>query len=198
MILIMFGPPGAGKGTQAKRLEEERGLKQLSTGDMLRAAVAEGTELGLRAKEIMDRGDLVPDDVMIALIGERIEAPDCRKGFILDGFPRTRAQAEGLDAMLSGKGRAVDHVIELMVDESALFERISTRASESGPDAQRADDTAEVLQKRLTVYREQTAPVLPYYEARGLLRRVDGMADIETVAAVIAGVIDEKTRAAGT
>lgn len=198
MILIMFGPPGAGKGTQARRLEEERGLKQLSTGDMLRAAVADGSDLGLRAKEIMERGELVPDDVMIGLIGERIEEPDCHAGFILDGFPRTVAQAEGLDEMLAGKRRAVDHVIELIVDEAALFDRISTRASESGPDAQRADDTAEVLHKRLEVYREQTAPVLPYYEARGLLRRIDGMAGIDAVATAIAGVIDGKARAAGT
>lgn len=197
MILIMFGPPGAGKGTQAKRIEDARGLKQLSTGDMLRAAVAEGTALGLRAKEIMERGDLVPDDVMIGLIAERIDAPDCRKGFILDGFPRTSAQAEGLDAMLAGKGRSVDHVIELVVDESVLFERISTRAKESAPGSQRADDTAEVLHKRLDVYRRQTAPVLPYYEKRGLLRRVDGMSGIDAVASAITGVLDGRSQAVG-
>lgn len=192
MKLILFGPPGAGKGTQAQRIEAERGLKQLSTGDMLRAAVAAGTELGQQAKAIMDAGKLVSDDIMIGLIAERIKEQDCAKGFILDGFPRTVAQAEGLDRMLEKNGMKIDHAIEFVVDEKALFDRIETRAAESAQagEAARADDNAETLRKRLAVYREQTAPVLPYYETRGLLKKVDGMQQIEEVARDVAAILD--------
>ena len=160
MNIILFGAPGAGKGTQAKRLVEARGLVQLSTGDMLRAAIDAGTELGLRAKEIMDRGDLVSDEIILGMIAERMDSPDCANGVILDGFPRTVAQAEGLDAMLEQRGLALDHVIEISVDEDALFARIENRAAETG--GSRADDNAETLRKRLAVYHENTAPLLPY------------------------------------
>ena len=187
MILILFGAPGAGKGTQATRLVEERGLVQLSTGDMLRAAIAAGSELGLRAKEIMDRGDLVSDDIMVGMIAERMDAPDCANGVILDGFPRTVAQAEALDEMLDARGSGIDHVVEIKVDEVALFARIENRASESG-DA-RSDDNADTLRKRLAVYHENTAPLLPYYEARGLLSSVDGMTSIEDVASSVAKIV---------
>ena len=152
MNIILFGAPGAGKGTQAKRLVEARGLVQLSTGDMLRAAMDAGTELGLRAKEIMDRGDLVSDEIILGMIAERMDSPDCANGVILDGLPRTVAQAEGLDAMLEERGLALKHVIEISVDENALFARIENRAAETG--GSRADDNAETLRKRLAVYHE--------------------------------------------
>ena len=187
MNIILFGAPGAGKGTQAKRLVEARGLVQLSTGDMLRAAIDAGTELGLRAKEIMDRGDLVSDEIILGMIAERMDSPDCANGVILDGFPRTVAQAEGLDAMLEQRGLALDHVIEISVDEDALFARIENRAAETG--GSRADDNAETLRKRLAVYHENTAPLLPYYTEKGLLRTVDGMASIEEVADAIDGIL---------
>lgn len=180
MRLILLGPPGAGKGTQAQRIEARYGVKQLSTGDMLRAAVASGTEIGGQAKAIMDRGDLVPDDVVVQIIAERIEEPDCGKGFILDGFPRNEAQAEALDAMLAKKGMRLDAVIEIVVDEGCLVERIRTRIRQN-PESLRADDTEETLKKRLEVYRRQTAPLLPYYESKGLLQRVDGMKSIDEV-----------------
>ena len=167
MNIILFGAPGAGKGTQAKRLVEARGLVQLSTGDMLRAAIDAGTELGLRAKEIMDRGDLVSDEIILGMIAERMDSPDCANGVILDGFPRTVAQAEGLDAMLEQRGLALDHVIEISVDEDALFARIENRAAETG--GSRADDNAETLRKRLAVYHENTAPLLPYYDGLSLI-----------------------------
>ena len=187
MILVLFGAPGAGKGTQAMRLVEERGLVQLSTGEMLRAAIGAGSELGLRAKKIMDRGDLVSDDIMVGMIAERMDAPDCSKGVILDGFPRTVAQAEVLDEMLDARGTGIDHVVEIKVDEVALFARIENRAAESG-DA-RSDDNADTLRKRLAVYRENTAPLLPYYEERGLLRSVNGMTSIEDVASSVAKIV---------
>ncbi|WP_137391464.1 adenylate kinase [Rhodoligotrophos defluvii] len=194
MNVILLGPPGAGKGTQAKLLEQQRGLKQLSTGDMLRAAIAEGTALGRKVEAIIARGDLVPDDVVVGIIAERIRAKDCAKGFILDGFPRNVAQAEALDAMLSELGLKLDAVIELGVDENILIGRIEKRASETagGP---RADDNAEALKKRLAVYNEQTAPVAAYYRSRGVLRTVDGMADVETVNRQIGQVLD-RARAA--
>ena len=187
MNIILFGAPGAGKGTQAKRLVEARGLAQLSTGDMLRAAIDAGTELGLRAKEIMDRGDLVSDEIILGMIAERMDSPDCANGVILDGFPRTVAQAEGLDAMLEQRGLALDHVIEISVDEDALFARIENRAAETG--GSRADDNAETLRKRLAVYHENTAPLLPYYDGKGLLKTVDGMNSIDEVGQAIDGIL---------
>jgi len=180
MNLILLGPPGAGKGTQAKRLEERHGVKQLSTGDMLRAEIAEGTALGSEAKKLIDAGQLVPDGIMIEMISNRIAQPDCRNGFILDGFPRTVPQAEALDRMLAEKGLALDAVIEIKVDEEVLFGRIENRARETAGNV-RSDDNADVLRKRLAVYHEQTAPILPYYRDKGVLQTVDGMQDIEEV-----------------
>ncbi|GEO82194.1 adenylate kinase [Pararhodospirillum oryzae] len=188
--IIFMGPPGSGKGTQAKLLEDRYGLKQLSTGDMLRAAVTAGTELGLKAKAIMDQGALVPDEIMVGMIAERIEAPDCAKGFILDGFPRTVPQAEALGAMLAAKGMKIDAVIELRVEDRILFDRINKRVAEAGAGNVRADDNAETLRKRLTVYHEQTAPILPYYGARGLLTVVDGTLPIEAVMRELEGILD--------
>ncbi len=180
MKLILLGPPGAGKGTQAKRLEDKYGFVQLSTGDMLRAAVAAGTEVGKIAEAIMARGELVPNEVVVGIISDRIEQPDVAKGYILDGFPRNVAQAEALDAMLKGKGTELDAVVELEVDDSILLSRIETRAAETAGGA-RADDNAEALAKRLTVYHEQTAPLIAYYKARGKLKTVDGMKDMDEV-----------------
>ena len=179
MNIILFGPPGAGKGTQAELLVQSRGMVQLSTGDMLRAAIAAGTELGLQAKEIMDAGKLVSDDIMIGMIAERMEADDCKNGVILDGFPRTVAQAQALDAMFADKGISLDSVIEIRVDENALFSRIEKRAAETG--GARSDDNAEVLAARLKVYHDNTAPVLPYYEDKGQLVTIDGMQPVEEV-----------------
>jgi adenylate kinase len=180
MKLILLGPPGAGKGTQAKRLEDKYGFVQLSTGDMLRAAVAAGTETGKKAEAIMARGELVPNDVVVGIIADRIEQPDVAKGYILDGFPRNVAQAEALDEMLKGKGSALDAVIELVVDDSILLKRIETRAAETVGGA-RADDNAEALAKRLKVYHEQTAPLSAYYKSKGRLKAVDGMKEMDEV-----------------
>ncbi|MDY0029869.1 MAG: adenylate kinase [Pseudobdellovibrionaceae bacterium] len=188
MNIILMGPPGAGKGTQAKLLEETRGLKQLSTGDMLRAEITAQSPLGLKVKEIMDAGSLVSDEIVIEMISNRIEQPDCAKGFILDGFPRTVAQAEALDKMLHEKGKDLNAVIQLSVDEDALLARIEKRAAENG--GARADDNAETLKKRLDAYRAQTAPILPYYEGKGMLQTVDGMADIGIVTSQIASILD--------
>tara|TARA_B100001123_G_scaffold88714_1_gene101986 strand:+ start:459 stop:1073 length:615 start_codon:yes stop_codon:yes gene_type:complete len=188
MKLIMFGPPGAGKGTQAARLEESYGLKQLSTGDMLRAAVASGSDLGKEVQAIIDAGDLVSDDIMVRMIEQRIAQDDCAKGFILDGFPRTEAQAEALDTMLGKSGSKIDAVLVMEVDEEELFNRIETRAKEAG-DSARADDNAETLRKRLGVYKEQTAPVLPFYEAKGVLHKIDGMASMDDVTRQIEGAL---------
>ncbi len=185
--LILFGPPGAGKGTQAQILEQEKNLKQISTGDMFRAEIAAGTELGLKAKSIMDAGNLVPDEIVIEMIAGRIDQPDCAGGFILDGFPRTVAQAEALDKMLSEKGKTLNAVIELEVDHAALLARVQKRAAES--DVVRGDDNEEALKKRLAVYVQQTAPVLPYYAAKGLLRKVDGMRDVDSVSKQIKELI---------
>lgn len=205
MNLILLGSPGAGKGTQARKLQDERGLIQLSTGDMLRAAVKSGSEIGKKAKAVMDAGKLVSDDIMISMIEDRIGQPDCKKGFILDGFPRTAAQAEALDAMLSRKGLKLDHVIEMAVDEKALTERVVGRYTCAKCGAgyhdsfhkpkvagicdvcggreftRRADDNAETVRTRLEAYRKQTQPILPYYRAKGILKSVDGMAEIDEV-----------------
>jgi adenylate kinase len=191
MNIILLGPPGAGKGTQAKILEERHGLKQLSTGDMLRAAVASGSDLGRQAKGIMDAGQLMPDDLMIEMISERIEQPDCSRGFILDGFPRTVPQAEALDGLLERKGLSLDAVVEIRIPDEALVQRIETRKAESarGGAPARSDDTVETLTKRLGVYHGQTAPILPYYERTGRLKQVDGLAPIEQVTAQIEDIL---------
>lgn len=191
MNLILLGPPGAGKGTQAQRLVEKYGVVQLSTGDMLRAAARSGSELGRQAKAVMEAGQLMPDDIMTRIIAERVDQPDCRNGFILDGFPRTVPQAEALDRLLAEKALGLDHVIELRVDDEVLLDRIAGRANqESSSGQRRADDNVETLRKRLAVYHEQTAPILPYYRERGLLQTVDGMADIDAVAAQIEELIE--------
>jgi adenylate kinase len=188
MNLILLGPPGAGKGTQAKRLQDAHGYAQLSTGDMLRAAVADGTEVGKLAKDIMARGELVPDDVVVGIISDRIEQPDCAAGFILDGFPRNVAQASALDRMLDQKDMALDAVVELGVDDAILIDRIETRAAET-QGRPRPDDNAEALKKRLEVYHGQTAPLIVYYRDRGILKTVNGMADVETVSREIEEVL---------
>lgn len=214
MNLILLGPPGAGKGTQASRLVKERGLVQLSTGDMLRAAVAAQTPVGLQAKSVMESGGLVSDEIVNGILSERLDHDDARKGFILDGYPRTSVQALALDAMLTDKGLALDHVIELEVDEDALVDRITGRftcakCGEGYHDRhkqpkvagvcdvcgatefkRRPDDNAETVRTRMAEYRAKTAPILPHYEARGLVSRVDGMADMDAVAASIDQVLD--------
>ena len=206
MNLIILGPPGSGKGTQARRMQDYLGVLQLSTGDMLRALEGSGSKLGIRAKKLMDAGNLVPDDVMIDLIAERIGKRDCRKGFILDGFPRTLAQAEALDELLVRLNRKIDRVVEMTVDDDALVERITGRfacakcgagyhevfqrpredgvCDECGHTefTRRADDTAETVRARLEAYHAQTAPLLPYYRNKGVLSSVDGMTDIDVVA----------------
>lgn len=216
MNLILLGPPGAGKGTQAKRLEQTRGLVQLATGDMLRAAVASGSELGREVKAIMESGALVPDAIIIDMIAERIGQPDCQNGFILDGFPRTVPQAEALDAMLAARGRKLDHVILMEVDEDTLVDRISGRFTCQNCGASyhdrykrpriegvcdvcgsrdlvhRADDRMEAVKTRFAAYRNQTAPILPYYEDRGILRRVDGMVEIDAVTRQIEAILADR------
>lgn len=216
MNIILLGPPGAGKGTQAKKIEDRYRIVQLSTGDMLRAAVASGSEIGQQAKEIMDAGKLMPDDLMVRMISERIDQADCRNGFILDGFPRTVPQAEALDRMLGDKGLKLHSVIEMRVDDSALVERIVGRftCSQCGEGyhdrfkqpkvagvcdvcgatsfKRRADDNEATVRTRLGQYHEQTAPILPYYEKTGKLSTVDGMADIETVTEQIVAILDKE------
>ena len=191
MRLILLGPPGAGKGTQAQRLVEKYGIVQLSTGDMLRAAVAAGTPVGLKAREIMARGELVPDDVVVAIVADRIEKPDARNGFILDGFPRTVPQAEALERMLRDKGQSLDAVVELKVDEGILLERVERRVAEMKARGEplRADDNPESLKKRLDAYRAQTAPLVHFYAGKGLLKTIDGMAPIPEVTAALGRVL---------
>ena len=192
MRLILLGPPGAGKGTQAARLVEKYAIPQLSTGDMLRAAVANGTEVGLKAKAIMDSGGLVSDEVVNQIVSERIDQADAAKGFILDGYPRTVAQAEALSAMLAGKGISLDAVIELKVVEDELVKRIEKRAAETAAAGGqvRADDNAESFRKRLEEYRAKTAPLSEYYAGQGELRTVDGMADMDAVTAEIEKILE--------
>ena len=215
MNIILLGPPGAGKGTQASRLEKERGMVQLSTGDMLRAAVAAGSEIGLRAKAVMDAGELVSDEIVTGILSARLDQPDVEQGFILDGYPRTVAQAESLDRLLAGKGRRLDHVIELAVDEDALVDRITGRFScakcgegyhdryklpkvptlcdKCGAEDQfrrRPDDNEETVRNRMAEYRAKTAPILPFYEAKGIVSRVDGMAPIGEVSAAIEAILE--------
>jgi adenylate kinase len=186
MNLILFGPPAAGKGTQAKRLVQTRGMVQLSTGDMLRAAIASGSELGKRVEGIMARGDLVTDDIVVGLIDERQAELDASGGGIFDGFPRTLGQARALDDLLARRGRKIDLVIRLEVDDEALKQRVAGRFAEHG----RADDNPEAFERRLIAYNRDTAPLLPYYRAQGKLVELNGMADVDTVAAAIDAAID--------
>ena len=193
MRLILLGPPGAGKGTQAARLVQKYGIPQLSTGDMLRAAVASGAPIGLKAKAVMESGALVSDEIVVGIIADRISEPDAKRGFILDGFPRTVKQAEELDAMLANKGLRLDAAIELTADAPKLVDRIVNRANEAKAAGQpvRKDDDPVVFKSRLEAYERDTAAVTPYYRARGLLRAVDGMAPIEAVSAAIDAVLSE-------
>ena len=213
MNLILLGPPGAGKGTQAKILEEKLGFKQLSTGDMLRAAIAAGTEVGLKAKAIMDRGDLVSDDVVIGIVSDRLDQPDVKKGVVFDGFPRTPAQADALDKVLASKGQKLDAVIEMKVDDEALVKRITGRytcatcgrgyheefARPKKPGVcdvcggteftRRPDDNEKTVRDRLAVYNKQTAPLVSYYQTKGNLHVIDGMADIAEVTKAMEAVV---------
>ncbi|MEM1344219.1 MAG: adenylate kinase [Pseudomonadota bacterium] len=183
MNIILLGPPGAGKGTQAQFLVEREGMIQLSTGDMLRAAVKAGTEIGQKAKAVMDAGQLVSDEIVIGVVSERLDQPDTANGVIFDGFPRTTAQAEALDKLLAEKGMALDAVVEMQVKDDILVNRIKTRAAQTG--GTRADDNEETLKKRLTVYHAETAPLIEYYAKTGKLKTVDGMAPIDAVTASI-------------
>ncbi len=216
MNIILLGPPGAGKGTQASRLQEERGMVQLSTGDMLRAAVKDGTPVGLQAKAVMEAGELVSDEIVSGIIGEALDKLPAETGVIFDGYPRTAAQADSLDDILTGRGRKLDHVIELAVDEDALVERITGRFTcgkcgagyhdtfkqpkvagtcdqcGSTEFKRRPDDNEETVRTRMAEYRAKTAPILPIYEAGGLLQRVDGMADIDVVNTSIEAILDAK------
>ena len=188
MNLVLFGPPGAGKGTQAKILTESRGLPQLSTGDMLRAAIQAGTPLGLTVKALIEKGELVPDDAVVDIIGQRYDQPDCAGGAVFDGFPRTIPQAEALDRMLAERGRKIDLVLELKVDDAVLLSRVEQRTRDGG--VLRADDTPETLAHRLKVYYQNTAPLLDFYRGQGKLMTVDGMAPVADVTAAIALILD--------
>ena len=191
MRLILLGPPGAGKGTQSQRLVSKYGIRQLSTGDMLRAAVAAGTPVGLQAKDIMTRGELVPDDVVVVLIADRIAQPDARKGFILDGFPRTVPQAQALDKLLADQGLKLDGVIELKVDDGILMKRIENRIAQmqARGESLRSDDNPDSMRKRLAAYHAQTAPLTDYYRNKGTLKTIDGMAAIDQVTAAISRLL---------
>ena len=191
MRLILLGPPGAGKGTQAERIVAGFGIPQLSTGDMLREAVELGTKTGVHAKEIMERGDLIPDDLVVSVVADRLDHPDAANGFILDGFPRTLAQAEALDKELYQRGLRLDAVLELRVDESVLIDRVKTRAQQTAARGEvvRSDDTPEVCERRLDIYRAQTAPVIDHYRSQGLLTSIDGLQPIEAVAEDLAAAI---------
>jgi adenylate kinase len=191
MSIILLGPPGAGKGTQAKKLEAKYGLKQLSTGDMLRAEVAAGSDLGKKAKAIMDAGGLVSDEIVIGMIENRMGQPDCAKGVIFDGFPRTVAQAQALDKMLAARGHELGAVIELAVDEEQLVARLHTRIAETRAAGKevRSDDNETTLRDRLKAYREKTAPITPYYKAKGMLKQVDGMRPIDEVEKAIDAIL---------
>ena len=189
--LILLGPPGAGKGTQAELLVSGHGLVQLSTGQMLRDAVAAGSELGKKVKKIMDDGGLVPDEIVVGLIAERIDRPDCKNGVIFDGFPRNVAQAEALDHMLESKKLKLDAVVSIEVPEEELFERVKKRANETPEGERRSDDNEETLRRRLEVYRAETAALVPYYDAQGKLMRVDGLQTIDEVAADISKALFE-------
>ncbi|HEV7226872.1 adenylate kinase [Brevundimonas sp.] len=186
MNLILFGPPAAGKGTQAKRLVETRGMVQLSTGDMLRAAIASGSDLGLKVKDVLARGDLVTDEIVIALIEDRLPEAEAAGGAIFDGFPRTVAQAKALDFMLAKRGARIHRVVRLKVDDAALTARITKRFEDQG----RPDDNPETFKDRLAVYNRNTAPLLPYYEAKGLLTEIDGMGSIDQVAGAMDAALD--------
>jgi adenylate kinase len=187
MRLILLGPPGAGKGTQSQRLVQKHGIVQLSTGDMLRAAIKAGTPIGLRAKDVMARGELVSDDIVVGIVSDRIDEPDAKKGFVLDGFPRTPPQAEALDALLTKKGLKLDGIIELKVDEGILLDRIASRIREMAARGEtiRPDDNPEAFKTRLDAYRAQTAPLIDYYGKKGALKTVDGMSGIGEVSAAI-------------
>jgi adenylate kinase len=193
MKLIFLGPPGAGKGTQAERIQKAHGLVQLSTGDMLRAAVAAGSDVGKKAEALMAAGDLVPDEIVVGIIADRTEEADCANGYILDGFPRNVAQAEALDKMLASRNAKLDAVIELGVDDSILLARIEGRAAETEGGA-RADDNAEALKKRLAVYHEQTAPLIGYYKNAGILKVVDGMKEMDAVTVEIEAALELKEK----
>src|SRR6266568_3747351 len=196
MRLVLLGPPGAGKGTQAARIVTRFAIPQLSTGDMLRQAIAEGTASGLRVKHIMDRGELVPDDVVVSVIAGRIDHSDAANGFILDGFPRTVAQAEALDQELATRGIRLDAVLELEVDEDALLDRIRGRAEQAANNGERirSDDNPEVFKTRLDIYRAQTAPVTEYYRSQGLLNTVDGLQPIDVVTEELAAALAKMSR----
>ena len=200
MRLILLGPPGAGKGTQAQRLVEKHGIPQLSTGDMLRAAVQAGTEVGKRAKAVMDAGELVSDAIVNAIVAERIDQPDCARGFILDGYPRTLVQADAVEAMLRERGIALDTVVELVVDDKALVGRIVKRAEDAKAAGQpvRKDDNPAVFEERLREYYKKTAPLIGYYYAKGKLRGVDGMASIDAVTTEIEAVLATTVKVAAT
>lgn len=191
MRLILLGPPGAGKGTQSARIVERLGIPQLATGDMLRAAVAAGSEVGRRAKGVMDRGELVSDEIVVGIVADRISHPDAAHGFILDGFPRTVAQAEALDEMLNEKQMQLDTVVELLVDETILVDRIARRVAETVARGEpvRKDDNPDSLKTRLTAYRQQTAPLSDYYRTHRMLQTVDGMAPIDDVTAAISRIL---------